>query len=123
MPPTTTRVLLIRHGQSSANADGRLQGRLDFSLSERGRRESELLAGRLAGLTIAAHPGETVAVVTHGGVISGACRQAIGLERKRPGPFSIENTSVTMLEVRNGATPPQASLAGLNDVCHLNGLA
>jgi probable phosphoglycerate mutase len=48
------RLLLIRHGESSANAEGRLQGRLDFSLSERGRRESERLAGRLAQLSIAA---------------------------------------------------------------------
>lgn len=46
------RLLLIRHGESSANAEGRLQGHLDYSLSERGRRESALLAERLAHLTI-----------------------------------------------------------------------
>lgn len=48
------RLLLIRHGESSANAEGRLQGRLDFSLSERGRRESERLAERLTQLFVAA---------------------------------------------------------------------
>jgi broad specificity phosphatase PhoE len=42
------RLYLIRHGQSSANAEGRLQGRLDFGLSERGRGQSEALAVRLA---------------------------------------------------------------------------
>ncbi|MEX0785755.1 MAG: histidine phosphatase family protein [Dehalococcoidia bacterium] len=42
------RLLLIRHAQSSANAERRLQGHLDVPLSERGLRESALLAERLA---------------------------------------------------------------------------
>jgi broad specificity phosphatase PhoE len=49
-----TRLLLIRHGQSAANAEGRLQGRLDSSLSDRGREESARLAERLAELEVAA---------------------------------------------------------------------
>lgn len=48
------RLLLIRHAESSANAEGRLQGRLDVSLSERGRRESDRLAARIAPLAVAA---------------------------------------------------------------------
>ncbi|MGB2713739.1 MAG: histidine phosphatase family protein [Vicinamibacterales bacterium] len=42
------RLLLIRHGESSGNAEARLQGHLDYPLSERGRQESERLAERLA---------------------------------------------------------------------------
>lgn len=42
------RLLLIRHGQSSSNAEGRFQGHMDVPLSERGLRESALLAERLA---------------------------------------------------------------------------
>lgn len=48
------RLLLIRHGESSANAEGRLQGRLDSPLSERGRQQSALLAERLAPLAATA---------------------------------------------------------------------
>ena len=48
------RLLLIRHGESSANAEGRLQGRLDSPLSERGRQQSGLLAERLAPLAAVA---------------------------------------------------------------------
>jgi len=44
----TTRLIVIRHAQSLANAEGRIQGHLDFALSELGRRQSERLAARLA---------------------------------------------------------------------------
>ena len=46
------RLLLVRHGETESNAEGRLQGHLDIPLSEQGRRESELLAERLEGLSI-----------------------------------------------------------------------
>ena len=48
------RLLLIRHGETSANAEGRLQGHLDVSLSERGRRQSEQIADRLSQLSLEA---------------------------------------------------------------------
>ncbi len=40
------RVVIVRHGQSVANAEGRWQGQLDFDLSAEGRRQAELLRGR-----------------------------------------------------------------------------
>jgi probable phosphoglycerate mutase len=40
----TTRILLVRHGQSTWNADGRWQGRADPPLSELGIRQSEVAA-------------------------------------------------------------------------------
>lgn len=207
------RLLLIRHGESSANAEGRLQGHLDFSLSERGRRESERLAERIAALGIAAlyasplararetaqavaarialqpverpalmerdvgalagltraeimarfpqyaparaarrpvdvpgfeadqpfservlsafaeisaaHVEQTIAVVTHGGVIGALIRHALDLPTVRPGPLTIDNASITTLDAadrsdREGVL--QLRLVSLNDTCHLSGL-
>ena len=42
-------LLLVRHGESTWNADGRLQGQSDPPLSERGRRESVALRPLLDG--------------------------------------------------------------------------
>ena len=208
------RLLLIRHGETSANAEGRLQGHLDVRLSERGRRQSEVLAERLATLSIDAlytspllraretadivaaragvapverpalmernvgelagmtraeiiarypryaparaevrrvdvpgfeqdedftgramrelnriiesHAGQTVAAVTHGGVIFTFCRQTLGLPIVRPGPFAVDNASVTIFDAVDGdAGPfprPRIQLITLNDTCHLDGL-
>jgi len=40
-------LILVRHGQTPANAQGLFQGRLDPPLSERGRRQAAALAGLL----------------------------------------------------------------------------
>lgn len=42
-------LVLVRHGQTQANAEGRLQGRLDVPLSELGRRQAASLASAVAG--------------------------------------------------------------------------
>jgi len=42
------RLLLCRHGQTDFNASLRFQGQLDEPLSELGRQQAQLLAGRLA---------------------------------------------------------------------------
>jgi glucosyl-3-phosphoglycerate phosphatase len=44
------RILLVRHGESTYNAEARLQGQADPPLSDRGRREATALAGALNGL-------------------------------------------------------------------------
>lgn len=41
------RLLLVRHGLSLGNAEGRLQGQLDSPLADRGRLQARALAGRL----------------------------------------------------------------------------
>jgi broad specificity phosphatase PhoE len=43
--PEAQELLLVRHGQSTANAKGIWQGQMDFPLSEEGRRQADL-AGR-----------------------------------------------------------------------------
>jgi probable phosphoglycerate mutase len=40
-------ILLVRHGESEANAEGRLQGSLDYPLSERGRAQARQLGAWL----------------------------------------------------------------------------
>jgi broad specificity phosphatase PhoE len=44
-----TTLLLVRHGETDWNADGRLQGQTDRPLSDFGRRQARQLAGELEG--------------------------------------------------------------------------
>lgn len=46
--PETTHVVLIRHGQSRGNAEGRFGGHTDTPLSSRGRRQAQATARALA---------------------------------------------------------------------------
>ncbi len=46
----TDRLFLVRHGESTYNAEGRLQGQADPPLTPRGRAEAEALAGLLDGV-------------------------------------------------------------------------
>ena len=48
------QLLLIRHAESVGNSELRLQGRTEFPLTERGRRQAEELAAMLAGRSISA---------------------------------------------------------------------
>jgi probable phosphoglycerate mutase len=47
-----TRLVIIRHAQSEANAEGRIQGHLDVPLSALGLRQSARLAERLRALDV-----------------------------------------------------------------------
>jgi broad specificity phosphatase PhoE len=49
-----TQVLLIRHGETESNRDGRIQGHLDVALSARGVEQARMLASALAGEEIEA---------------------------------------------------------------------
>ena len=44
-----TTLLLVRHGETDWNAEGRLQGHTDRPLNDHGRRQAKELAERLAG--------------------------------------------------------------------------
>ena len=45
-------VFLIRHGKTDWNEQGRLMGRNDIVLNDRGRAEVEAVAGALAGVEL-----------------------------------------------------------------------
>ena len=50
-----TRVIIVRHGQSSYNAEKRIQGRCDESvITEKGRTDAQILGKALSNLTFAA---------------------------------------------------------------------
>lgn len=49
-----TTLLLVRHGETDWNAEGKLQGHTDRPLNDFGRRQANTLADRLAGEEIAA---------------------------------------------------------------------
>jgi len=46
---TTTKLVLIRHGETAWNAERRLQGHLDIDLNAEGQRQARALANALAG--------------------------------------------------------------------------
>ena len=49
-----TRLVLVRHGQTEANAGGRTQGRADNALTEVGRAQAAALARTLSAFGLAA---------------------------------------------------------------------
>ncbi|KXP00606.1 histidine phosphatase family protein [Tsukamurella pseudospumae] len=48
LTPTVRRLILLRHGQTASNAEGRMQGQLDTDLTELGRRQARAAAAALA---------------------------------------------------------------------------
>ena len=44
-------LILVRHGESTGNAEGRLLGRIDAPLTDRGRSQARALAASVAGAT------------------------------------------------------------------------
>lgn len=47
--PEKLEIILVRHGQSTANASGVWQGQMDFPLSDEGRRQARLAGEALSG--------------------------------------------------------------------------
>jgi len=64
---------------------------------------------------VARHPGQTVAVVAHGGVLDCLYRAATGLSLQAPRGWSIDNASVNRLLYNGG----RLTLSGWGDVSHL----
>jgi broad specificity phosphatase PhoE len=61
------------------------------------------------------HPAGDVLVVTHGGVIQVALHRVIGRPARGIFAFRIQNTSVSVIEKRNG----RLVVGGVNDIGHL----
>ncbi|MCL4516911.1 MAG: histidine phosphatase family protein [Firmicutes bacterium] len=65
----------------------------------------------------ARHPGETVAVVSHGGTLKTILCDALGLPLEKRHRFSIGNASVSVVEYRDNGPV----VISLNDTFHLEG--
>ena len=65
------------------------------------------------------HEHGDVLVVTHGGVIQIALQRIVGNRSQGIFPFKIQNTSMSVLEKRNG----RVLIAGVNDIAHLEAVA
>jgi len=73
------------------------------------------VATAIAGL-IARHRTGRVLVVTHGGVIQVALLGVVGRSSNGLFPFTIDNTSVTVLQ----GSPDRLVVGRVNDTCHLD---
>src|SRR5438034_795724 len=96
--PPASRLILIRHGESTWNRERRIQGQLDPPLFEQ-------------------HSHGDAIVVTHGGVIQIALHRVVGRPSYGLFPFRISNGSVSIVERRNG----RLVIATVNDTSHLEG--
>jgi broad specificity phosphatase PhoE len=64
---------------------------------------------------VAQHPAEQVVVVAHGGTFGVYLTAMLGLDLNRRHPFHFGNTSLSLVEVRDGAF----HIHYLNNTCHL----
>ena len=101
--PEPQELILIRHGQSTANATGVWQGQLEFPLSEEGRRQARL-AGR--ALAVEGFDGlyssplsrafETAEIIAHEAGFPGGVAPVQGLMERRGG--LLEGTTLAERE-------------------------
>ncbi|GAP62180.1 probable phosphoglycerate mutase [Ardenticatena maritima] len=125
-PHTPTDIWLIRHGETEANASGRLQGQTDTPLSARGRDQAAQLAARLARLArhapfAALYTSDLQRAAQTAAIIG----QALGLEphpdsRLREGDLGAW-TGKTFEEVRRAFPEECAYIQRTNDPHHPRG--
>ncbi len=70
---------------------------------------------RTIGAIAAAHPGQTLALVAHGGVLECAYRAALGLSLASPRDFAVKNASINRLRYHDG----KLELCSWGEVAHL----
>jgi probable phosphoglycerate mutase len=70
------------------------------------------------GEIVARHPEGTVAIVTHAGPIVAYVLESLGRPYRRPVPFSIDNASITTLEVNEPRSFAPSVVTAINDTCH-----
>ena len=81
-----TRLLLVRHGVTGWNREGRFQGHLDPELSDDGRVEAALLADRVAAARPDERPGLIVtSSLRRAGQTAAVLAQRLGSVGERPG--------------------------------------
>ena len=103
--PEPQELVLIRHGQSTANASGVWQGRLEFPLSEEGRRQARLAGRALAGESLdglysspLSRAFETAEIISRESGFPGDVITVEGLMERRGG--LLEGTTLAEREAR-----------------------
>ncbi len=103
--PEPQELVLIRHGQSIANATGVWQGQLEFPLSEEGRRQARLAGRALAGEPLdglysspLGRAFETAEIISYEAGFAGGVIAAEGLMERRGG--LLEGTTLAEREAR-----------------------
>lgn len=90
--PDRQELIMVRHGQSTANANGMWQGQLDFPLSDRGRDQARSAGRALAGENISgvyasplARAFETAVLIADEAGFSGEVVAVTGLQERHGG--------------------------------------
>ncbi len=103
--PEPQELVLIRHGQSTANATGVWQGQLEFPLSEEGRRQARLAGRALAGESLdglysspLSRAFETARIIAQEAGFSGEVLAVEGLMERQGG--LLEGTTLAEREAR-----------------------
>jgi 2,3-bisphosphoglycerate-dependent phosphoglycerate mutase len=104
--PTDFALLQARDPDAVMPGSGRL--------AESFRSFQERVVGALMDLG-ARHPGKTVAVVTHGGVLECVYRAACNTQSAKPRDVDFKNASINRFDIRNG----QLHLASWGEAAHL----
>jgi len=76
----------------------------------------EARGGAVIERVVRRHVSGRVLIVTHGGVIQVALLRVVGRSSNGLFPFTIENTSLTVLQ----GSPDRLVVGRVNDTCHLN---
>lgn len=99
----STRLILVRHGETDWNLEGRYQGQADVPLNERGREQAKLLAERLRGERIEAiYASDLSRAYETAKIIAGAIGQEVKtLESLREVDTGVW-TGLTFQEVESG---------------------
>ena len=103
--PESQELVLIRHGQSTANATGVWQGQLEFPLSEEGRRQARRAGRALAGESLEglyssplSRAFETAEIIAQEAGFSGEVVAVEGLMERQGG--LLEGTTLAEREAR-----------------------
>ena len=123
-----TRLFALRHGRTAWNAE--IESQWPDDAARWRRREVDYPPGGGEALTpffarcvntvcalAAAHPGQTIAVVAHGGVLDCLYRAAVGVELNTQRSWPLGNATINRL-LFNGEG---LSLVGWSDDAHLEG--
>src|SRR2546426_615888 len=103
-----TQLIIVRHGETEWNIKSIRQGNLDSRLTEKGMAQAKALAQRVARNIAylneigSKHLGETIVVVTHGGVISGLFRHTFSIPFNAPRRFEFTNAGLNIFAYDEG---------------------